>query len=202
MRAILAAILIGNANCSPAAVPMESKVAQLIEKTRTTTAAYSVVTWNKITVDGKAPVEEWAAEFHLGSLHRVETPRDRIVADCAMMKGTHLNVATGTRSNDDWIAKAACGINANKPISDSRWLGRFKTKLGMVDRVKLVDDDNIRTYDVADNGSLLAATIADLNGTMRLVSTAIDVQPSVSDAAIFSPSSLETSAVPDRFKTR
>lgn len=173
-----------------------------MKKTRTTTDSYSVFMWNRITADGQEPVEEWSAEFHQGSLHRVETPRDQIIADCSAMTGTHLKVAKGVRSSDAWIAKAACGINANKPISSSEWLGRVDTKFGAVDRVKLVDGDNIRTYDVADSGALVGATIADLDGTLRLTSKAVELLPSVANERVFAPSSLGTSAVPDRYKTR
>jgi len=58
-----------------------------IALTRNTTATYSVFAWNIITRSNKPTEQEWSAEFHQGALHRVETPRDRIIADCAAMTG-------------------------------------------------------------------------------------------------------------------
>ena len=199
-RVALALLLAPTASCSFLPDPMDPKVAEVVDRSRTTNATYSLYSRSRLTLEGRAPVEEWGAEFHHGALHRVETPTNRMVANCTDLSGTHLFLPTGERSSEEWIAKAACGINANKPIASSEWLGRVDTPFGPADRVKLVDGDSIRTYDVADNGALVAGTISDLDGTMRVVNTAVELRPRVADMGIFAPSSLNRSAVPDRIK--
>ena len=66
--------------CASAQGEIDAGAAEVIDLTRTTSTTYSVYTWNRLTLPGAAPFEEWAAEFHDGHFHRVETPRDRIVA--------------------------------------------------------------------------------------------------------------------------
>ncbi len=71
---------------------------------------------------------------------------------------------------------------------------------GPAKRVMMTDPDNIRTYDVVNNGALIAATIADLDGTMRVDNSAVALLPSVPDGDIFSAESLRASVVPYQYK--
>ena len=48
---------------------MNPKVAEIVNKSRATTASYSLFSSNRVTLEYSDPVEEWGAEFHHGSLH-------------------------------------------------------------------------------------------------------------------------------------
>lgn len=79
--AVLAVTLL--AACDQAAPPVEltGKVKEVIDRSKATQATYAVYNWNELPRDGQL-VQEWSAEFHSGDKHRVETLRDRLIADC------------------------------------------------------------------------------------------------------------------------
>jgi hypothetical protein len=198
--ALLLSASIAVAAC--ASDPADEKTAaatKLIALTRETRTTYSMVVWNRIQRPGAAIVEEWSAEFHDGIRHRVETPRDRMVADCVAMTGTYVEIPTGKIITGARVARAAWGINANMPILAARIGGKHQNRFGGVVRVAVVDSDNVRTYDVAENGALLAATISDRKGNRLLTNWAVSYSPDV-PADIFSEASLARSVVPDELK--
>jgi hypothetical protein len=180
----------------------DGRAEQLIAKSRATSATYSLYNWNVITKPDQPPKEEWAAEFNEGSRHRVETPRARIVADCAALNGTYLDLESGQTFSNSQIAKVACGISSTKPILSAKWLERISSRFGPLDRIKVTDDNVIRTYDIADNGVLVNATISDLDGTLQLKNWAVDLVPSLPENEIFSEASLARSVVPEKYKQR
>ena len=65
------------------------------ERTKRTRATYALYSWNWIKGDGFEGGPQWSAEFHRGTLHRVETPRFRVVADCAAGTGAMIDVDSG-----------------------------------------------------------------------------------------------------------
>jgi hypothetical protein len=194
--------LIALACGSAASAAYDERAQQIISKTRTTTATYSLYSWGRITRPDENPTEEWAAEFNRWPMHRVETPRVRLVADCAAVMGTYFEVETGKSGTNAQVARAACGISGMKPIRSAEWTGRGKSRFGHVDRLRVTDDDNIRTYDIADNGAIVAGTIADLDGTMRLDSFALNLLSTLPSEDIFSMESLQRSVVPEQYKQR
>ena len=64
----------------------------------------------------------------------------------------------------------------------------------------MTDAESIRTYDVVESGALIAATISDLDGTMRVDNFAVDYKTAIPKIDIFSTESLRTTVVPDSFK--
>lgn len=180
--------------------PSVSEEAQtLIDLTRETQATYTLVTWNRITHPDGRVTDEWSAEFHDGVHHRVESPRDRMIADCAAMTGTYVRMGSAKMIEGASVARAACGVQANSVILSARIAGKRETRFGPATHLIVVDADYIRTYDVAANGALLGATISGRNGSRRLVNRAVsftaDVPPD-----IFSVESLGKSAVPERLR--
>lgn len=177
-------------------------VAPIVSRTRTTKATYAVYYWNRITPARGEASEEWSAEFNRGNWHRVETPRDRLIADCAAMKGIDLSLETGQIISGPAVAKTACGINATRPVRQSEYLGRQQGRLGDFDRVRLIDAGDVRTYDVSSDGVILGVTYANVdkpqNVTLTMASTALD--RALPDADMFSPESLARSVVPEKFK--
>jgi hypothetical protein len=184
------------------AASFDPRANQAIERSRKTNATYSLYMWNRITKADENPTEEWSAEFHNGTLHRVETLHLRVVADCAAVMGSWLNVDTGETATNAQAARVACGISSAAPLRSDEFVSRGKSRFGPVDRIRVTDDEVIRTYDVADNGALVAATISDLNGTLRLENWAVDLRPTLPSEDIFSKESLQRSVVPDQYKQR
>ena len=177
-------------------------VAPIVNRTRTTRATYAVYYWNHLTPARGEASEEWSAEFNRGNWHRVETPRDRMIADCVAMKGIDLSLETGQIISGPAVAKNACGINASRPIRSSEYLGRQQGRLGDFDRVRLTDAGDVRTYDVSSDGVILGATYASVDKpealTLTMASTGLD--HALPDADMFSPESLGRSMVPEKFK--
>ncbi len=187
---------------STAWAAFDQRADQAIMRSRTTTATYALYAWNHVTPADENPREEWAAEFHKGTLHRVETPRTRLVADCAAVMGTYFDVETGETGTNAQVARVACGISAARPIRSAEWIARVSSRFGPIDRIRVTDDKVIRTYDVADNGALVSGTISDLDGTLRLDNFALDLVSTLPSEDIFSKESLQRSVVPDQYKQR
>jgi hypothetical protein len=182
--ALMASFLfVGCSFPSEAQDPQDKRVSAALALSRETKATYSLYSINRITQDDKT-IEEWAAEFHSENMHRVETPRDRIIADCRAGTGTALNLATGQRSSGPQYAKAACGVNANIPI--------------------LSDKYQIREYSILANGVLAEAKITERGPPkkLRLTNCPILVTKKLPEHDIFSIESLGKSVVPIDIKKR
>jgi hypothetical protein len=187
------------------AAPKDSElpmVLDVLERTKTTDATYSLYMWNRITLPGQDPVQEWSAEFHSGHLHRVETPRDRVVADCLSRTGFALSVLTGKISEGPSVANAACGINTNKRFLAAEWKGVVQTPFGKADRVRVVDQDNIREYDVSEEGILFRTTYTEneVGERLLLVVQAVNVVGILPNPDMFDAKSLSKSFVPEQYK--
>jgi hypothetical protein len=181
---------------------IDPEAAKIISLTRETKGTYALYVWNKVTPKDAEPFEEWSAEFHSGDLHRVELPRIRIVADCAAMIGTKLDVETGERFTDTSVAKAACGINANPEMLSARKLGVKSTPFGKATTVQIVDSRERREYDVSEDGVLLRTIILDNDkGRHRwVVAEATHVSRTLPEGDIFSDQSLDRSVVAAEFR--
>ena len=107
----IVALLIISTACSGCleAQIVDQRAQTAVDRSRTPTANYSVFTWNEAITLDRGQVSEWSAEFHRGKLHRVETPLNRLIADCGKQTGTWLDVTTGKRVTSERVAKAACG---------------------------------------------------------------------------------------------
>src|SRR5688500_15961943 len=140
---------------------MDPKALAAVERSRTTDASYSLFLWNRVPAAHDQYDEEWSAEFHSGAMHRVEGPRNRIVANCETIEGTQLDLQTGKIDHDLRIAMGVCGVNANVDILSLEYLGPVNGPNGPAERVKLVDERHVRTYDIAANGALVRTTYHD-----------------------------------------
>jgi hypothetical protein len=179
-----------------------NKVAAVIARSKTSKTTYAVYFWNRIQHPGQSATEEWSAEFNLGNLHRVETPRDRIVADCSAQTGTYLSLPSGKLVTGPEVAAVACGINTNRHFLEMRSLGRVKTRFGDADRVRVADSENIRTYDISKEGIILR-TLYQQNDSGH--ATALEVETvglshTLPATAMFDQASLARSFVSQQFR--
>lgn len=164
----------------------------VLERTKTTRATYTIHIWNRVTNPGKPAFEEASVEFHKGDLHRIETPRDRVVADCRAKTGAHLSVETGEITEGPEIAAFACGINTNFPILSIEILPNAETKFGVAQRVRVADKQNIREYSILENGALAKTTYTEnrIAGQVLVVAEATLIENSVSEHVMFDKASL------------
>jgi len=200
----LAALFACQNGAAPATVrqSVTGKTDAVIARSKRAQVTYAIYYWNRIEHPGQRPIEEWSAEFNSANHHRVETPRDRVIADCAAHTGTYLSLATGQVVTGPQIAGVACGINTNLPFLKTEFLGRVKSRFGDADRVRVTDAQNVRTYDISDSGVILR-TVFETNDSRHL--TVVDVETvaifdKLPDTAMFDAASLKRSFVPDQFK--
>lgn len=203
--ALLALLLLAATAGAAAQTPApaeQRRVLEVLERTKLTRTSYSLFIWNRITEPQQPPREDWAAEFHLGDLHRVETPTTRVIADCRAGTGTAVSVDTGESVEGPGVARIACGINTNRTFNAAEYRGTVQTRFGHADRVRLVDDELIREYDVSADGVLLGTTFAaNQPGEPRiLVAEAVALLREAPEASMFSPDSLARSYVPEMYR--
>lgn len=182
----------------------EAKVEAVLARTKSAGTTYAVYQWQRITPDGAPAREEWAAEFNAGHLHRVETVEGRVIANCETMAGSYLPLSTGAILTGPRFANAACGIDTNRPMTDQRWLGVVQTPFGKADRVRLIDDRYIRSYDITDRGVIVRAVYrkSTAGNPLVLVQVAVALSSTLLSGQLFDEASLQRSFVPERYKSR
>ena len=196
---VLSIVATGSLFVSAACAQDSSEAAKVVlERTKTTTSTYSMYLWNRVTKPGASVLEEGSAEFHEGDLHRVETPRSRSVADCRLRTGAYLSVASGEIVEGPNVAAAACGINTNFPFNSVELLPDVRTKFGVAQRVRVTDNENIREYDVLQNGALVRTTYTENRpgGSLLIVTEAVRLYYTVPDDAMFTRNALTKSYLP------
>lgn len=140
----------------------------------------------------------WAAEFHRGSLHRVETPLDRVVADCTAIIGHHRSLISGKTLSGREVAETACGVDTTK-AEGIAYQGSLPSPYGDLDVVALTKEGLSRRYWVDAGGVLIQSEFvaaADQPGKPTLSNWATGLVHESPDAAMFTPESLERSFVP------
>ena len=173
------------------------KALEILQKTKSTRATYAVYNRDHVGFPGGKSFVGTSAEFHSGTLHRVETSLGNVIADCEKKFGWSVEFNTGKRSEGEQVANSACGINTNFELNSAEWLGAFDTSFGRVDRIQVRDDDNVRTYDVLHNGALLRATYEPLaEGGAQVWQETLAVSDRLPSHRMFDPSTLEESFIP------
>ena len=197
---VAASVLIGSGSAKAQDGSLRAKA--VLETTKTTRSTYSIYIWNKVTNPKQTPFEEASAEYNSGDLHRVETPRDRIIANCREQTGAYLAVISGKVIEGPNVAAAACGINTNFPILTMAWLGEIETKFGKAQRISVTDAQTIREYDVSPDRILLKTTYREnkIGGATLIVSEVVTLERKVPDQAMFDQASLARRYLPLKMK--
>lgn len=178
-----------------------SQVDALIKRTQTTDATYALVSTNEIRRDD-GTIHEFSAEFNRGEMHRVETPRDRVVVNCRTGWSAHLNIATRTVTYNDALSNGACGIYIGDIVRNAKMTGSRMSPFGNLQKLKIETYAATRTYEVAPDGAIVAETIADQNGKLRLLMKAISLSEQLPEGDLFSEASLARSAVSDELQKK
>jgi hypothetical protein len=183
--------------------PQETaKAMAILNRTKIVTGTYALYMWNWLTPPEGPAYEEWSAEFNAGDLHRVETPHDRLVANCRTGEGYAYSVETGQSSQGPSIARAACGIDTNTPSLSAVSEGAVATPFGRAERVTVTTAELVRRYQVSADGILLATVYAENTPaqTVRLVNEAVAVERTLPKPGMFDRASLARSYVPAQYK--
>ncbi len=187
--------------CAAATEP-DPRALAAFERTKRTRETYALYSWNWVKGAGFGTGPRWSAEFHRGNLHRVETPRIRIVADCAAGAGTMFDVASGRTESGASVAWAACGISSSFPIRDLEWLGRKETRFGPLDMLRVLDKSDERIYAVDRSGVLVASEVfpRDKGSGSCLQQEPLAVEKVLPAGDLFSQASLRKSFAAARFE--
>jgi hypothetical protein len=201
VSSIVVLVTVGAVQHSEAQTP--SNVTAVVERTKANRATYSLYNWYRISRAGEPAVEEWAAEFNSGRFHRVETPRDRVIADCEAMTGSALSLSTGQIVTGPQVAAAACGINTNFTVTSAEWLGQDTPSFGGADIVKLSGGPFIRTYEVDSKGIVVRSTFRyDAPGApLALQTVSTDLSFTLLADDMFTNDSLSRSYVPATYRS-
>lgn len=202
LLALLAASPVAADAAQAPAAGDQSRVLEVLERTKRTRATYSLFQWTIVREPGEEPRSEWAAEFHSGDLHRVETPATRVVANCRTGTGIAISVDSGEVIEGPNVANVACGINTNRVFHAAEYMGSVETEFGPADRVRLTDDELIREYDVSSEGVLLGTTfLANRPEEPQiLLSETVNLLRELPDPDMFDRESLARSYVPEIYR--
>jgi len=178
-------------------LPDSTAAQQLIDWTKNNRARYTVVSRNEIPRDD-ATIYEFSAEFNEGDLHRVETPRDRVVTNCRTGWIAHLNVATGEITHDAPLSGVACGIYTGDKMVSAEISSAKSSKFGPIKQLHLKTASGLtRIYGVASNGAIVAEQIIDPAGKTLIVMTALSLSDRLPSVDLFTEASLSKSAISD-----
>jgi hypothetical protein len=188
--------------CAGAATGKDARAEAVVARTKAPGTDYSLFVWTEINPDQSDIVDGWTAEFHSGSRHRVETPWDRVVADCAAMTGRHLHLPTGKVRTGREVANSACGIDTNA-VADVKYVGKMESGYGELDIVSLTSAAD-RTYWVDRDGILVRTEFTRAGQPEKWVlrNWAVHIDRTTPPAAMFADDSLSRSYVPEHYRVR
>jgi hypothetical protein len=186
----------------PAKMPADPRAQAVFDRTKNIRATYALYDWNWRRGDDGHVSLHWSAEFHRGTLHRMETPDLRAVADCSTRKATLVEIRSGRTESHAWIANAICGIRSDKIMYRLEYLGRKNGRFGPIDTIRATELLNERYYGVDEAGIVVAteyfSTDAALKGCVQTEPLAIEKE--LPEADMFSVESLARSFVPEKYQ--
>lgn len=203
MRRFAACILLASSwlsGCAATETQSDPAAEAVIARTKAPGRDYSLFLWTVVRAEGEQ-LSSWAAEFHRGSLHRVETPFGNIIADCEKMTGHHHSLMPDIQLSSREAAETACGIDMPS-ASAVTYLGAIPSDYGDLDIVALTKGGLRRSYWVNPAGILVQAQFVDpgTDGMWVLRNWATRVDYGSPDPAMFAVETLATNFIPAEFQ--
>lgn len=194
--ALLSVLPLASPAWSQELIPPE--VQTVIDRSKSTHSSYSVVVTAEVNRSGERVIETHA-EYQQGSMHRVEVPQMRIIADCDGGRSFRYHVATGIMEDSLDQREAACGIDRSVDEAVSgRLLEPVSGSYGRADVIELVGRDFIRRYAVTHDGIIVATAYvsrrADVGFSLRTID--VTVSRERQNPAMFDPSTLSRAFAP------
>ena len=178
-------------------LPVDARAEEVTARTRTTESTYTIYWRVRIAGKSSEPAYAWGATFRRGSLLRVEDSRSRAVADCSVGTGTkyYHSIGRNDYSVGRKVAERYCGIDADRKVVSISWLGQKDSKYGLVDEVRVVDEDGTFDYQVTAAGEVVGVTSTFRGSTVAVVVEPMSFEHNVPAGNLFSRTSLATSKV-------
>ncbi len=184
---------------------LDLKAEDVIARSRTTTAVYTIY-WRVHYSQGSvgSPEYAWGATFRKGPLVRVEDLKRRAVADCAAGTGTsfYLSIGRSDYESGKKIAQRYCGIDTDRKIRSTRWLGQKPSKFGTIDEVEIVDEDGMFVYQIAPAGELVGVKTSWRGSKDTVLVEPMLIEYGLPSGDLFSRMSLANSKVPKTIQSR
>ncbi len=201
--ALIAAASVCYSQSPPTAqTALTGKVKEVVDRSKATRATYSIYVHNWLKAQDGTELDEWSGEFNDGVRHRIENPHLHAIADCRAITGVAVIPELNLRKTGPQVAQESCGIATNVAYTGATYLGVVLTPCGDADRIKLVEKDNVRTYDVTKEGIVVGETWRRNGGdqALTLKQTVVAVVPTVPSHDMFDEASLQTTFTPDQFR--
>lgn len=181
----------------------DPKAEEVIARARTTQSTYTIYWRIRVADTSSKPEYAWAATFRRGPLVRMENLEARAVADCNAGTGTQYHLTI----NNDYlvgskVAKRYCGINEDRKISSTRWLGQKESEIGLVDEVQVVNQDGTNTYLITGAGEIVSVISTFRGSNVAVVAEPMVFERSVPAGDLFSRRSLASSMVPKKLQSQ
>lgn len=178
---------------------MSPGVRAVFERSRAPALDFSMVHTSRATVHGTTTIDV-SAEFHRGSMHRVETAEQRVIANCRTGERIVYDVRADRIERSVRGDGGACGIGHPEAVLSSRALPPVTGPWGRADVIELTGPDFVRRYAVTGDGILVVSDYiprrADVGLTIETVSA--QVTRATPDAAMFEEASLRRAFGPTR----
>lgn len=181
---------------------IDKRGADVLLRTRHVSVTYVVYQWNEVADTSTVGRSEWAAEFHAGTMHRVETPTVRVVADCSTLAGFMYDVAKRQITADPAAGAYACGVNLDRTPRVVEFIKQAPSNYGVLDVVHVVDDRDDRFYGVTAAGVIITTDYASIeNDGHCLHGITVALTAKLPQDDLFSEASLSETAVPEQYRT-
>ena len=195
MSLALAALLVVTGSVPPG---LPAPVQEVVDRSHTTRANYSVVLRVRVLRDGVANIED-NAEYQLGRMHRVEVPATRVLANCDTGQNILYDVASAKLRLDPGTGGTACGIAVNiDRLIGGRMLAPIKGSFGTADVIELVGERLVRRYAVTHDGIIVSNDwmLRDPPNTVLIKTLSSRLVRGKPDPRLFKTASLARPALP------
>ncbi len=181
---------------------IDKHAAEVLLRTRQVSITYAVYQWNEVADNSEAGRSEWAAEFHSGNMHRVETPLVRVVADCSTFSGFMYDVAKKQTTADRNAGVYACGVNLGRRPRLLEYVKHVSSKYGLLDVIHVVDDQDDRFYGISTAGVIITTEYTSLkNDGHCLQGVTVELTDKLPQSDLFSEASLAETAVAEKYRS-
>jgi hypothetical protein len=137
LRPAVAVLVLAFAASACAQAPLPKDVQAVVDRSHDSRVSYAVILKVDVVHSG-ARSSEVNAEFQQGSMHRVEVPTRRVLANCDTGEGAVYDVANARFVDEPGTLKSACGIAvAADTIVSARMLPPISGSFGRADRIEL-----------------------------------------------------------------
>ena len=184
-------------------VAVDDGAKAVLERTRSSTTTYASYEWMTVRDEEGANLDGWAAEFHRGDWHRIETQWRHALTNCRTGDAYIYEVSSGTLRQFDDKQNATCGVTSAGGIESVERLPSVSIKpYGRLDFIRVTDARRIRNYQVDSRGLLVRADWFQRDGSRFpcLIQEPVAILRVLPAQDIFSVKSIAKAVTPERYR--